>query len=301
MPSSGTQTATVVIPSRNRQNALESCLDALAVQTLPPGSFEVIVVDDGSEPPLALDPARYTEKFHLKLLRQQNTGPAGARNRGVAEACGEFLAFTDDDCLPTPTWLEKLVAALRENPEALVGGSIFNGLKDDLFAETSQLIVEMVYEHFNRDPANAYFFASNNMACRKSEFLAIGGFDPSFCIASEDREFCDRWRMGGRRLVWLCDSLIEHRHAQNLFGFARLHFRYGQGAFDYQRLRKSRGSGSMGRDLEFHGALPSLIRKYLDGAPLGAGLSVLGALALWQTVNAMGFFWAAGMKLVSRA
>lgn len=301
MPSSGTQTATVVIPSRNRQNALESCLDALAVQTLPPGSFEVIVVDDGSEPPLALDPARYTEKFHLKLLRQQNTGPAGARNRGVAEACGEFLAFTDDDCLPTPTWLEKLVAALRENPEALVGGSTFNGLKDDLFAETSQLIVEMVYEHFNRDPANAYFFASNNMACRKSEFLAIGGFDPSFCIASEDREFCDRWRMGGRRLVWLCDSLIEHRHAQNLFGFARMHFRYGQGAFDYQRLRKSRGSGSMGRDLEFHGALPSLIRKYLDGAPLGAGLSVLGALALWQTVNAMGFFWAAGMKLVSRA
>lgn len=267
---------------------------------MKPESFEVIVVDDGSDPPLALDPSRWAAKFDLKIIRQQNTGPAGARNRGVAEARGEFLAFTDDDCLPTPTWLEKLVAALREHPEALVGGSTFNGLKNDLFPEASQLIVEMVYEHFNRDPANAYFFASNNMACRKSEFLAVGGFDPSFCIASEDREFCDRWRMGGRRLVWLRDSLIEHRHAQNLFGFARLHFRYGQGAFEYQRLRKCRGSGSMGEDIGFHGALPTLIRKYLDSALFGAGLAVLGALALWQTVNAMGFFWAAGMKLVSR-
>jgi GT2 family glycosyltransferase len=290
----------VVIPTRNRPRAVASCLDALAEQSLPHGSFEVIVVDDGSEPPLSLDPRCWAANFDLKIIRQPNTGPAGARNRGVAEACGEFIAFTDDDCLPTPTWLEKLVDALREHPEALVGGSTFNGLKNDLFAETSQLIVAMVYEHFNRDPANAYFFASNNMACRKSEFLAVGGFDPSFCIASEDREFCDRWRMEGRRLVWLRDSLIEHRHAQNLFGFARLHFRYGQGAFEYQRLRKRRGSGSMGHDLQFHGALPSLIRKYLDSAPFGAGLSVLGALALWQTVNAMGFFWAGGMKLLSR-
>jgi GT2 family glycosyltransferase len=298
MPSSGTQTASVVIPSRNRQKALESCLDALAVQTLPPGSFEVIVVDDGSEPPLALDPARWAAKFHLKLLRQQNTGPAGARNRGVAEARGEFLAFTDDDCLPTPTWLEKLVAALREHPEALVGGSTFNGLKDDLFAETSQLIVEMVYQHFNRDPANAYFFASNNMACRKRDFLEAGGFDLSFRIASEDREFCDRWRMRGRRLLWIRDAVIEHRHAQNLYGFTRLHLRYGHGAYEYQRLRKIRGSGSMGADLGFHHALPSLVRTNLAGRTFSRGLSLVFVLALWQSVNAIGFFRAAGRRLL---
>jgi glycosyltransferase involved in cell wall biosynthesis len=107
-------TASIIIPTRNRPQAVEHCLDSLAAQTVPPSSFEVIVVDDGSEPALALDLERWTSKFAWKLIHQKNTGPAGARNRGAAEARGEFLAFTDDDCLPTPTWLETLIAALRE-------------------------------------------------------------------------------------------------------------------------------------------------------------------------------------------
>jgi GT2 family glycosyltransferase len=292
--------ASVVIPTRNRPHAVERCLDALAAQTLPPGSFEVIVVDDGGEPALALDPARWASKFELKVIRQNNTGPAGARNRGVAEACGEFLAFTDDDCLPTPAWLEKFVAALREKPDAMVGGSTYNGLKDDLFAETSQFIVQLVYEHFNRDPANAYFFASNNMAMRRDNFLEIDGFDPSFRVASEDREFCDRWRLRGRPLVWERNALIEHRHAQSLAGFCRLHFRYGQGAFHYQAIRKERGSGGMTQDLGFHRELPRLVRSQLASCAPGLTLGVLANLCVWQCLNAAGFFWAGGCCLLSR-
>jgi GT2 family glycosyltransferase len=292
--------ASVVIPTRNRPHAVERCLDALAAQTLPPGSFEVIVVDDGGEPALAFDPARWAQKFQLKSIRQNNTGPAGARNRGVAEARGEFLAFTDDDCLPAPVWLEKFVAALRGKPEALVGGSTYNGLKDDLFAETSQFIVQLVYEHFNRDPANAYFFASNNMAMRRDNFLEIDGFDPSFRVASEDREFCDRWRLRGRPLVWERNALIEHRHAQSLAGFCRLHFRYGQGAFHYQAIRKERGSGGMTQDLGFHRELPRLVRSQLASCNPGLTLGVLANLCVWQCVNAAGFFWAGGCRLFSR-
>jgi GT2 family glycosyltransferase len=279
----------VVIPARNRHKAVESSLDALAAQTLPPSSFEVLVVDDGCVPPLALDRERWAGKFDLKLLHQQNTGPAGARNRGVAEARGEFLAFTNDDCLPTPTWLEKLVAALREQSEALVGGSTFNGLKDDLFAETSQLILEMVYEHFNRDPANAYFFASNNIACRKQEFVDCGGFDASFRVASEDREFCDRWRMAGQRLLWIRDAVIEHRHAQSFPRFTRLHFRYGQGARLYQQIRKHRNSGFIDKDLNFHRHIPRMVWKRRQRFPRARFLVFLFLLLWWEAVNAVGF------------
>ena len=292
--------ASVVISTRNRPQALEHCLDALAEQTLPPGAFEVIVVDDGSESALSLDPARWTAKFYLKLIRQENTGPAGARNRGVGEARGEFIVFTDDDCLPTPTWLEKLVAALKVNPDAMVGGSTFNGLKSDLYAETSQLIVKLVYEHFNRDPSNAYFFASNNMAMRRDSFIEVGGFDLSFSVASEDREFCDRWRMRGRSLVWERDALIEHRHAQTLADFCRLHFRYGRGAFYYQAKRKARKSGGMTHDLGFHRELPRLVRSHLSSSASGSVPRVLANLFLWQCVNAAGFFWAGGCRLFSR-
>ncbi len=291
----------VIIPTCKRPQAIESCLDALAEQTLPPGSFQVIVVDDGSVPPLSLDRSRWATKFELKLIRQPNTGPAGARNRGVAEARGEFLAFTDDDCLPMPTWLEKLVAALREHPEALVGGSTFNGLKNDLFAETSQLILEMVYEHFNRDPANSYFFASNNIAVRRDRYLASGGFDADFdSPAAEDREFCDRWRMQSRSLIWEKVARIEHRHAQSLSGFIRLHWRYGQGAFLYQSKRKERASGTMAEDLGFHRSLPRAVWVALSDHSLGRRLQLLSALMLWQLANAMGFLWVAGRQLVSR-
>lgn len=294
MESSGTHTTSVVIPARNRPQALESCLDALAAQTLPAGSFELIVVDDGSEPPLVLDPARWSSKFALKLIHQENAGPAGARNRGVAEARGEFLAFTDDDCLPTPTWLENIVAALRENPEAMVGGSTFNGLKNDLFAEASQLTLEMVYNYFNRDPKNAYFFASNNIAARRDRYLASSGFDADFnSPAAEDREFCDRWRMQKRPLLWEPTAQIEHRHAQSLGGFIRLHWRYGQGAFLYQAKRRERASGTMAEDLGFHRSLPKAVWGALSDQSLGRRLKLFSALILWQLANAMGFLWAA--------
>lgn len=285
----------MIVPTRNRLRSLIDCLDALAGQTAEP--FEVIVVDDGSDQPVSLDASRWEKRFPLTVIRKENTGPAGARNRGAEAARGEFLAFTDDDCLPEPTWLDKLIGRLRKYPGTLVGGWTFNGLQDDLFATTSQLVVDMVYQHFNRDPENAYFLTSNNMACRKTDFLKIGGFDLSFQVASEDREFCDRWRMGNHRLLLVRDALIEHRHAQDLPGFARLHFRYGQGAFEYQHLRKRRRSGSIGSDLRFHRALPSLVRKNLHSATFGTGAPLLASLTLWQVFNAMGFFWAAGANL----
>jgi glycosyltransferase involved in cell wall biosynthesis len=283
----------VVIPTRNRPRAIESCLAALAAQTLPPGSFEVFVVDDGSEPPLALDPARWPKNFDLKLLRQQNTGPAGARDHGVAKARGEFLAFTDDDCLPSPTWLQELVSALRDHPAALVGGSTFNGLKNDILAETSQFILEMVYEYFNSDSKNAYFFASNNIAVMRDNYISSGGFDAEFDLpAAEDREFCDRWRMLHRPLIWNQSAIVEHRHAQNIFEFLRLYFNYGQGAYLYKAKRKARGSGTMAEDMSFHRRLPMLAFQKTSRYALLPRLKILSSLVLWHLANASGFAFA---------
>ncbi len=281
----------VVIPTRNRPEAIVRCLDALATQRFPSDDFEVIVVDDGSNPPLTLEVGRWSSQFDLKLVPQKNTGPGGARNRGVAEARGEFLAFTDDDCLPTPDWLRDIVAALERQPEALVGGSTFNGLKSQLFAEVSQLILAFVYEHFNRDSADAYFFTSNNMGCRKVSLQAVGGFDASFQVASEDRDFCDRWRSSDRTLVWLRDTWVEHRHSQNLLGFIRLHFRYGQGAWNLQRSKHRDRPRKMLRESGFHLALPMLVVRSLCKMPMIRAIGVLAGLFIWQGAYASGFFY----------
>ena len=116
----------------------------------------------------------------------------------------------------------------------------------------------------------------------------------------EDRDFCDRWRIREWPLVWTASALVEHRHAQSLCGFIRLHWRYGQGAFLYQAKRKERASGTMAEDLGFHRSLPKAVWVALSDHSLGHRLQLLSALMLWQLANALGFFWAAGRHLFSR-
>lgn len=281
----------VVIPTFARPRPLRNCLDALVRQTLPTTDFEVVVVDDGSPTPAEAVVAEFSPRLAVRVVRQHNAGPAAARNRGAREACAPLVAFTDDDCRPRPEWLERMLAGEREHPGSLVGGSTVNGLPDEVFAATSQLIVDLVYEHFNADPDKAYFFASNNILCRRDRLLEVGGFDTAFPQAgAEDRDFCDRWRSAGLRLVWRQDALIDHFHGQSWRGFVDLHLRYGRGAHLYQAKRRARGTGSMRDDLRFHRTLPRRVWRRL-GRPPGYVQSarIAAALVLWQMVNAVGF------------
>lgn len=278
----------VVVPTYNRPRALAECLTALRGQTFSE-PWEVIVVDDGSPIPAHVDGFADGDGAWCRVIRQANAGPGAGRNHGVREARGQFVAFTDDDCLPEPAWLETLVRATCEQRGALVGGTTVNGLVDQTFAATSQLILDLVYEHYNADPDDAYFFTSNNFLCPRDGFLAIGGFDERFRNASEDREFCDRWRIAGRPLVWSVGARVEHRHTQGLWEFLRLHYRYGRGAHRYQAARAARRSGEMREDIAFHATIPGRVWRRL-GRGLLKDAGLVAALCVWQAANAIGFF-----------
>jgi glycosyltransferase involved in cell wall biosynthesis len=282
----------VIIPTFNRPLELRSCLNALDRQTFSE-EWEIIVVDDGSPRPVEIGEPYCSETCTWKLIRQANAGPAVARNRGARESAGEFVAFTDDDCLPDPTWLEKLMKRAEQSKRVLVGGTTYNGLMSDMFAHTSQLIVDLVYEHFNADSDNAYFLASNNILCTRRCFDEIGGFSVEYPRpGAEDRDFCDQWRSRGWQIVWERNALIEHRHAQSHKKFIELHFRYGRGAFLYQSARKKRNSGTMEEDLSFHSSLPMRVTKRLKrNTERFSRWLLLAALLEWQIANAAGFFW----------
>jgi GT2 family glycosyltransferase len=253
--------------------------------------WEVVVVDDGSPEPLDSIAEAFHERLDLRIERQGNAGPARARNRGVAVARGRFIAFTDDDCLPEPDWLRALLRREALAPGAMVGGTTINGLDGELFASASQLIVDLVYDHFNADPSRATFLASNNILCSRERFEAIGGFDVTFPRAgAEDRDFCDRWKTAGWPLVWEPAARIEHRHTQSLRKFIDLHFRYGRGAYLHHRRRLERGSGGIGRDIGFHASiLPRLRALRGDRRVAGRTLAILAAFGIWQGANAAGF------------
>jgi len=125
-------TVAVVVATYNRPAQLRRLLECLAAQT---AKAEVIVVDDGSDVPLD----ELVRPFHCTLIRQANAGPASARNRGVAAAKSDFIAFTDDDCEPEPTWLENLLGRLQAHPACLAGGRTVNAAAGNAYQPVAKV------------------------------------------------------------------------------------------------------------------------------------------------------------------
>lgn len=221
----------IVIPTFNRSRQILNCLDSICKLNYPVSQFEVIVVDDGSSPPLhtVIEVGKFP--FQLQVLHQENAGPGMARNYGATMARGRWLAFTDDDCLPRPNWLKDMQSALEESPAALIAGTTRNGCTDNICAFANQLLLDSVCAWLFEHAPELSFYPSNNLACDRLRFLEIGGFHAKLYLAAgEDREICMRWAGLGGGVLKQSGAVVEHRHAQNLTVFTKMHFRYGRGA-----------------------------------------------------------------------
>ena len=117
----------IIIPTHGRDAALDRCLKAVSRLDYPSECCEVIVVYDGSIP---IQHPKIGQ-FSVQLLTQPKSGPAAARNKGAIQAGGDYLAFTDDDCIPTADWLSRLSAAFVQYPERMVGGRVVNALPEN--------------------------------------------------------------------------------------------------------------------------------------------------------------------------
>jgi glycosyltransferase involved in cell wall biosynthesis len=283
---------TVVIPTFNRPQQLRLCLEALTTIAYPADGWEVVVVDDGSSQPLDEIVEPFFSRLNMRLLRKPNGGPAGARNLGVNHAHFDYIALTDDDCRPDPNWLHAMAKTLQEHPHALVGGYTINALVDNPYAAASQLIVDIVYRHYNPNPNAATFFTSNNMAMSKQDFLAVGAFNALFDkAAAEDRDFCDRWRFSGRPMLYQPNALMYHAHYMTLKKYLRQHFDYGRGAYRFHLRRAERHSGTFATETRFHFNIANwLIDPIARTHGAGEKVIMFTLLMAWQLANAAGYF-----------
>ena len=234
----------IIIPTHNRPEQLTECLMAIRSQDFPKDSVEIIVVDDGGDAPLEPIVRAFQNDLRLTLLRQDNTGPSGARNFGAARAQGEYLAFIDDDCLPDPSWLQTLAHRFETDPCCICGGKAVNALGGNLYSTATQLLADYLYENYKPGENLGGFFPANNFAILREIFVDIGGFDPTMRFG-EDRDFCYRLASQGYRFAFAPEALVYHFHVLNLFTLLQLHFSYGGGSFQFWKRRSSKRLGAV--------------------------------------------------------
>jgi len=269
---------------------LRSLLQAIVAQ-VGARAYEVIVIDDGGGD---IDGVvgEFDQRLPLRLVTQSNSGPAGARNNGAREARGTRLVFIDDDCIPEPDWLRQISLAHQSAPEAAIGGTTTNLLNRNLFSCASQLLIDFLYLHFQREHGRIdAFLTTNNASVPKDRFWAIGGFDVGFeRAAGEDREFFDRWRFLGSEILYCPSIVVGHTHWLDLKTFVKQHFYYGEAARRYWLLKWGReGKGKRPKTGFFRDLLLYPVRRH--GLNLGS-VTLSFLIVLSQVVNALGYFWA---------
>lgn len=176
MKSSDRPFVSVIIPVFNDGERLQLCLAALAQQTYARSHFEVIVVDNGSDP---IDPIKAAvEPYDNVILTFESTpGSYAARNQGIAIATGEIIAFTDADCIPSPDWLEKGVQHMQRVPNCgMVAGNIKIFPQDDknpTSVELFEMATAFPQEHHLK---TLKYGATANLFTSRSVIKTVGKF-----------------------------------------------------------------------------------------------------------------------------
>jgi glycosyltransferase AglE len=117
----GRPMVSVIVPALNAAASIGACLQALINQTYDRERYEIIVVDNGSRD----ETSELADRYPVLLLQEGRwRSPYAARNTGIARAGGEVLAFTDADCTPEQTWLERGVEVLESAGADLIGGKV---------------------------------------------------------------------------------------------------------------------------------------------------------------------------------
>ena len=278
----------IIVPSYNRPRQIVLCLEALSRINYPRSKFEVVVVDDGSRLPVHTLISPFFDKINLTIITQKNSGPSMARNAGANRAKGDFLAFTDDDCMPSPDWLQSLSLRFQTSPECAVVGRTVNALTDNLFDTASQMLIEYLFAYYNNDSNQARFIISNNLSLSRKQFNIVGGFDTGFSSAGgEDREFCEHWQHCGFKIIYAPEVLVYHAHGMTFSSFWRQHFNYGRGAFIFrQKCLHNRRQRIRLEPTTFY--LDLLSYPFFHNS-MQSAIRVFALLLLSQIANAIGY------------
>lgn len=213
----------VVVPVRNGAETLGDCLTSILASDYPIDRREIVVVDNGSSD----GTAGVARRFPVRCVAEPTRGHGNARNRGIREARGEFVAFTDADCAVAVNWLSELVSGFDDPSVSAVAGDMIS-LPPTTPAERYVSTRKPSQTHWAL-VARRPWFHFGSAAVRREAFERIGLFDPRFTGGCEDIDLA--WRLHDAGLVVRSrpQAVVFHRHRTNPSKFFRQQLGTGGG------------------------------------------------------------------------
>ena len=201
----------VIIPTYNSAPYLSEALDSVLAQTHT--RIEVLVIDDGSTDNTAAVMAGYTDR--TVYIKQMQSGPSRARNRGIAKAKGAYTAFLDADDMWLTSKLEKQLSVLKQNPEA---GLVYSKSVDfhdrtgkELRVYPREMHSGMLFDLLLESP----LFGLPSVIVRTQILKELGGFDEGLTTAEDTHLYLRIAR--NHKIIGTPDILVKRRiHDHNL-------------------------------------------------------------------------------------
>lgn len=226
MNSKNKPTISLIIPTYNRPDDLEKCLQSVRKQTFK--KYEVIVVDDASTKNIKA----IANKNKVKYIRHsKRMGQSIGKNDGAKIAKGEILVFVDDDCVADVNWFKAIVDGFNKSDSiGAVGGKIINLGKNKLlnihtfplwwflfpFTKSTGriLLCGLITTNFDKDQYGFVdWISAGNMAIRKNVFKEVKGFDPNYLghCAFEEPDICSRINQKKYKILFEPSALCIHK------------------------------------------------------------------------------------------
>lgn len=232
----------VIIPTYNRVLQLASCLNALIKQDYKE-KFELVIVDDGSTDSTkkVVDSffKQYQKKVQITYIFQENQGCAVARNTGIQYSQGEYVFFTDDDCIVPCNWITEILKGFEKFPEVVaVGGKIGGQVKKNIYIDAYEKCANLSFDiDFDQYEYKSNNFEKNpcgdtgNICYKKEIFERIGYFDAwTRKTALIDFEFKLRVFYNKMSMLYISNS-VYHDKNMDFFDLLKKAFTYGYAKF----------------------------------------------------------------------
>jgi glycosyltransferase involved in cell wall biosynthesis len=211
----------VIVPVYNGERTIEACVDSILGMSFPRSDVELLLIDNASSDNTSTIINRYRDR--AVILHEGKKGPAAARNRGLENATGDIVAFTDADCAVHRDWLSTIIAPLNDPVVGIVGGTILARKPCNAVEEFGERIHDhqMAIEYYSPPYA-----ITMNWASRRSVLEQVGPFDDEL-LRCEDCDLAYRIVAAGYRIVHEPRAVVYHRNEHSLSGLLTEGYAHG--------------------------------------------------------------------------